>query len=758
MGVEASSRDYSTKIMIRWEPVAFANEYRIYRNTTNSSASASLIAVSDKPYVFDTGTVAEQAIYYWVRAANDSEESELSEVVVGVRALGITDFGDQEPLNPPEDPAGNPLTASKVALGKTLFWEEQMSSTGTMSCATCHAPTAGGSDARSVIGDLRSSNPGPDGVVGTNDDVTGSQGVPANTHEGLYTWSEAYAYDAQVTVRYPRPAINAGYTETLFWDGRAGSQLVDPVSGETVLTNGAALEVQALGPITNDVEMAHMGANWEEILAKLERVRPLALATDIPTALEAWISDRGYPELFLETFGDSEITPSRIAMAIASYERILFSDRTKFDRVVMGIDAFSNAETRGQNRFNGSRCDTCHSGPAFTDGDFHHIGVRPIANGEDLGRFDVTGNNGDRGDFLTPGLRNAALRPAFMHTGSIGTLEEVIDFYIAGGDFNSADNELRPVNLAALAQADLLAFLETLTDDRVANALPPFDHPTLYAGSGREPSFFGTGNSGQGGVTPQFQALEPPLVGNPSFTVGVVDGRPGAQATFVMDITEPSINGGVPSAAEVACRFTISLENSGDGAGSGSVSIEIPDDPTLVGQTLYGRWFIEDEDAVGGYSCTPSFAMTLFGEGGVDGETGYDAWAQLLAAEISATDPTDDPDGDSLTNLEEYFASTDAASPDNPSIEKGYVTIDGETYMTMTFTRRQFTVDIEPVIEFSEDLLSWSTLEGSLAEVGDPISNGDGTETITVRSLSSVAETTRQFLRLRLVMVDASEA
>ena len=69
-------------------------------------------------------------------------------------------------LQPPPDPPGNPTTAEKALLGKALFWDEQLSSTRTVACGTCHALPTGGSDPRTVIGDPRSTHPGADGVFG----------------------------------------------------------------------------------------------------------------------------------------------------------------------------------------------------------------------------------------------------------------------------------------------------------------------------------------------------------------------------------------------------------------------------------------------------------------------------------------------------------------------------------------------------------------------------------------------------------------
>src|SRR5256885_1864092 len=97
--------------------------------------------------------------------------------------------GQSGGLDAPSAPAGNPVTATKAALGKTLFWDEQLSSTRTVACGTCHVASNGGADPRSASPGARSTNPGPDGVFGTADDIQGSVGVPLALADGSYKWS-----------------------------------------------------------------------------------------------------------------------------------------------------------------------------------------------------------------------------------------------------------------------------------------------------------------------------------------------------------------------------------------------------------------------------------------------------------------------------------------------------------------------------------------------------------------------------------------
>ena len=302
-------------------------------------------------------------------------------------------------LPPPTAPAGNPITTSKILLGKALFWDEQLSSTRTVACGTCHFPKAGGSDPRSF--EASSINPGPDGFFGTPDDIAGSPGVPLTTADGDYVGDAAFGLAAQSTGRRSMPAIDAAYTPELFWDGRASDTFRDPITDEVVLGSGAALESQAVGPLVSDVEMGHVGRDFPDVAARIESSAPLALASDIPTGLERWIASRSYPELFAEAFGTSEVTIARTAMAIATYERTLVSQETPLASFAAGnTSALTTQEQIGRQIFIQAACATCHLGPRLTDDEFHYIGVRPTA--EDVGRFAVTGDALDMGSMKTP--------------------------------------------------------------------------------------------------------------------------------------------------------------------------------------------------------------------------------------------------------------------------------------------------------------------------------------------------------------------
>jgi len=612
--LSATDNAYAGKVGVSWDAIRGATLYRIFRNTSNNSATATAIGTTADGVFFDNTAAPGQNLFYWVRAENGATISGLSQPDQGSRTGG-TIVGPVGPLNPPPSPVGNPVTAAKAYLGKVLFWDEQLSSTRTVACGTCHFSANGGSDSRAIVNGARSRNPGADGTFGTSDDVFASPGVISNKIDGTYDWSAVYGFREQVTGRKSRSYVDAGFPNSLFWDGRATSTFTDPIGGGVVLQNGAALESQAAGPPVSAAEMGHTTRNWIDVAVQISVSKPLALSPSIPANLRQWIDGRSYPELFQEVFGSSEVTPARIAMAIATFERTLYSDQTPFDQSVQQIAPLTAAEARGQGVFNASRCNVCHAGSLFSDNAFHNIGVRPQT--EDPGRFQVTGNANDLGEFRTPSLRNVSLRGPYFHNGHFATLEEVVEFYNRGGDFDAPNinrNLIRPLNLSAQQKSDLLAFLRRpLTDPRVAAGTGQFDRPTLYSESSRVPQIISNGTPGSGALVPQAIAIEPPLVGNPSFTVGVSNALGDAQAVLVIDSNDPGTGPSIPTTASFA-KIGVRLSGSGAGQGFGSTSINIRDDASLVGQSFVGRWFVPDPNAPGGMAVSQAFRFTIFGE------------------------------------------------------------------------------------------------------------------------------------------------
>jgi len=515
------------------------------------------------------------------------------------------------PLSPPPVPPANPITPAKVNLGKVLFWDEQLSSSRTVACGTCHRAQSGGSDPRSLPG--RTVNPGPDGIAGTADDITGSPGVELANADGSYSLSSTFGMSAQVTGRHAPSFINAAYAPNSFWDGRARATFLDPVSGDTVIRAGGALENQATAPPVSSAEMGHLGRDWTDVASRVAGVQPLALAAFIPTDLQTWMAGRTYPQLFEEAFGTASVTASRIALAIATYERTLVSNQAKIDSVIAGTATLTPQEQAGQAVFGASGCGGCHAGSLFSDNAFHYIGVRPTA--DDPGRFAVTGDPGDLGAMKTPSLRNVGLRPAYFHDGRFQTLEDVVAFYNRGGDFSAPNKPpvIRPLGLTPQQQTALVAFLRhVLTDNRVRNGTFPFDRPSLYSEADMVPVVSGVGSAGSGGSVPAPVTVQPALSGNPSFTLGLHGALGGAGAVLVIDASEPPAASTIPAGGSFA-RIELSLQGTGEGQGWGSATLAIPTDPSLIGQALHGRWYVNDPAAEGGVAYSPAFSFRMFG-------------------------------------------------------------------------------------------------------------------------------------------------
>jgi uncharacterized protein (TIGR03437 family) len=616
-GLEASDGAYATKVGLSWDVIRNATIYEIFRNTTNDPASAASVGTTPSLIFFDSTAEPAENYFYWVKARDENIESGFSLPDQGFRAIGEISHhtvGPNRPLNPPPFPPENPVTGAKVYLGKTLFWDEQLSSTRTVACGTCHLPRNGGSDPRSNVAAARSTNTGADGLFSTDDDIVGSPGVPLNLADGSYQRSDQFRLREQTTPRKAFPVINAAYFEELLWDGRAGSRFKDPDTGVVLIQNGGGLESQALLPLTEPVEMSHVDADLDNVVARIVASKPLALSPSVPPALATWIGGRSYADLFSEAFGTPAVTAARIAFAIASYERTLYSDRTPLDLAAAEIQPYPPAQQRGREVFVRANCHICHQQSLMADSLFRNIGLRPAE--EDEGRFKVTGLDKNLGEFRTPSLRNVALRAPYMHNGRFGSLEEVVEFYDRGGDFSSATQNvlIAPLRLTAQQKTDLVAFLrDGLTDPRVATESGPlFDRPLLYSESTRVPRITGQGSAGSGGLIPRMIAIEPPFAGNPSFTVGLDEAPGGAQAILVIDSADPGMGPDIPTTASLA-RETVLVAGDGPGNGYASASISIPNDAALIGSSFFGRWFVLDAAKAGGVAASPLLEITVFG-------------------------------------------------------------------------------------------------------------------------------------------------
>ncbi|NNN06158.1 MAG: c-type cytochrome [Elusimicrobia bacterium] len=256
----------------------------------------------------------------------------------------------------------------------------------------------------------------------------------ATCHDPRKGWTDGrptpIGVRSQLGDRNTPTVLNAAYLPALFWDGRA-----------------ATLEDQTKGPIANPKEMD----------------------MTLPEAAARIAAIKGYARYFRRAFGDEAATIDRIAKALAAFERTITAAGSPYDRYAAGDrSALSPAAARGLALFRGrAGCANCHSGPNFTDGQFHDIGVGAQRRIPDPGRFAATGRDGDRGAFKTPTLRNLDDTAPYMHDGSLATLADVLDFLDRGGQPDPRLSALiRPLGLTGAEKADLLAFLKSLDGDK----------------------------------------------------------------------------------------------------------------------------------------------------------------------------------------------------------------------------------------------------------------------------------------------------
>ncbi len=247
--------------------------------------------------------------------------------------------------------------------------------------------------------------------------------------------------EGQTGTRNAMALFNLAWKDDFFWDGRART-----------------LREQVLMPIQNKIEM-------HETLPHL--VTKLSATSD-------------YPALFAKAFGSPEITSDRLARALEQYLLTLIAADSKYDKSRRGEVKLTAEEERGLRLFTtesdprrgltGAGCARCHGGPMFSSRRFSNNGLDVVS--KDLGRYEVTGRENDRGRFTVPSLRNIELTAPYMHDGRFKTLEAVVEHYNSGVkrsptlDRNLARHPATGLNLSTADKKALVAFMKTLTDDR----------------------------------------------------------------------------------------------------------------------------------------------------------------------------------------------------------------------------------------------------------------------------------------------------
>lgn len=306
----------------------------------------------------------------------------------------------------------NPLTRAKIELGRQLYFDKRLSSDNTISCASCHHPDEGwGRHTQFGIG-VRDQEGGRNSPISYNRILSGPQ----------------------------------------FWDGRA-----------------ASLEEQAVGPIANPIEMANTHENAVKTIKQIP----------------------GYRMQFKKIFKDG-VNIDNIGKAIAAFERAVVTGPSPFDyqeqlKPFLKLDKedledfkeeyeaalsmtkkhpMSPSAKRGMELFFSEKvnCAACHLGPNLADEKYHNLGVGMDAKKPDLGRYEVTKQEKDKGAFKTPTIRNVEMSAPYMHDGSLETLEEVVEHYNKGGTPNPwLSDKVKKLNLSAQDKKDLVAFMKACT-------------------------------------------------------------------------------------------------------------------------------------------------------------------------------------------------------------------------------------------------------------------------------------------------------
>ncbi len=289
---------------------------------------------------------------------------------------------------PVYDFKNNPLTEEGFQLGRNLFYDPILSKDNTISCSSCHLQQTGFTHVDHEL------SHGIDGKIGTRNSLT---------------------------------LQNLAWTKDFMWDGGVNH-----------------LDVQAIAPITNDVEMSE---TLENVVAKLQK-------------------SNKYPALFEKAFGTKKITGQLALKAISQFVIMLKTSNSKYDKVIRKEEKFTEMEQKGYDLFK-INCASCHKEPLFTSGKFENNGLAIDETSNDFGRIKITQNPNDSLKFKVPTLRNVQFTFPYMHDGRFNTLNDVVKHY--NSDIQKsrtlAKQLQKPMNLSDNERTEIIAFLKTLTDN-----------------------------------------------------------------------------------------------------------------------------------------------------------------------------------------------------------------------------------------------------------------------------------------------------
>lgn len=189
-----------------------------------------------------------------------------------------------------------------------------------------------------------------------------------------------------------------------------------------------------------------------------------------------------YKAMFQRAFA-ARPNEENVAQALASFFRTLQSTESPFDRFEGGDKKAISADAqKGWELFKRRGCVNCHVGPNLNDADFHKVmataDYKPtedggVPAGVDLGRYDATKAEEDKGKFKTPSLRTVAATAPYFHDGRAATLEDAIRL-MAEGDpkVKGLDPKLKQSKISDKEVAQLKAFLESVISPPTWPAAP----------------------------------------------------------------------------------------------------------------------------------------------------------------------------------------------------------------------------------------------------------------------------------------------
>jgi cytochrome c peroxidase len=318
----------------------------------------------------------------------------------------------------PRVPADNPMSTSKVELGRYLFYDKRMSVNGKASCGTCHRQELAFTDGRSR-----------------------AQGTTGELHPRSSMSLENVAYAAFLTWGNPTLAS-------------LEEQALIPMLGETPVELGLkGHENQLLEKIRHEPVYQKL---FPQVFPGVRDPYTVINVTKAIAAFERTIISMRSPYDRYRWGGES----AAISESAKRGELVFFSSERGGCFQCHGGWNFSSGI-----RFEGGNTSPREDEPR---GGFFNTGVSDYV-APNRGIFEQTGQPEDVGKFKAPSLRNVAVTAPYMHDGSLATLEEVIDHYAAGGKMNhpNKSTNLRRVHLAESEKRDLIEFLQSLTDENL---------------------------------------------------------------------------------------------------------------------------------------------------------------------------------------------------------------------------------------------------------------------------------------------------